>query len=131
MKDKDWVRSLLEDLWVNGEDDKRARIDEYHPEWSNLPNEMIPWPYRDKSWPFPQYCPKCGRDLVHWWWGESEYHEVGCAGRLQILARRWPGLLDWGIRHWKMTVGDRDKPARLKRYHYDPVSGQPMDGPPK
>jgi hypothetical protein len=107
------------------EADYIAYRERWRPDLAGTPEELVPWPYRLEDAPAPSFCPKCGRRLLHYWWGSVDYHEVACAGLLQSLLRWKPGLLFF-IHHWNVTVGYHDRPRRKQRF--DHHTGEPMDG---
>lgn len=107
-------------------------VRKWHPEFENTPAALIPWPYRTSDCPEPEFCPKCGRRLVQYVWygfGDDEgYLETGCAGRAQRLLGWRPSMLGfWIPKHFNIGL---DKVRRKARLNHDPVSGDPMDGPP-
>lgn len=85
----------------------RASLDRQHAEFVGIPDAYIPWPYRSNEWADPITCPKCGRNLLTYVWGD-DFYKVGylttaCAGKWQWLARLRPTWLFFN-HHWQMTL---------------------------
>lgn len=108
----------------------RRFLRKYHPEYDNVPDSLVPWPYRLGDAPDPEFCPTCGREVVCFYWGtegRDGYLDVACAGRWQTLLRRWPSTMVHLLPlHVRIPVGRARKHGTM---NFDPVSGEPMDGP--
>ena len=125
------VRVKDPQYWSSVEDERKY-LRNFHPEYDDVPDALVPWPYRISTAPDPEFCPVCGRTLYHHFYGMdtvSGYVEVICIGRWQGLLRWYEGLYVWTTPHFRLTLG---KATRLKRgkMAYDTVTGEPMDGPP-
>lgn len=116
----------LKEAWTDEQFHDHIRM--YQPQYENLPESLIPWPYRRASSPEPTHCPVCARLLVDRVWfalgRDDGYFEKFCAGGWPAGLRRVMFFL-WSP-HFSIALG---RVRRYRRVSYDPISGEPMDGP--